>query len=194
MRLPGWISHPYTHAAALLLSLLTALAVVAFMVGTLEYTKMRGRLLLTALLVAGYFLTTFVAAAVPKDGAAMRWLFVAILAWSTLALFMLLLGLWAAPDSDEFWKSAAGITFLAFGMSFAGLALGLGSGVRSARILAWFSAILAALMTAMTVLGIAMEISFALYWWAFGLLVLCWLSASGALVVLRFWWRRNADV
>ncbi len=194
MRLPGWINHPYTHAAALLLSLLAALAVVAFMVGTLEYTKMRGRLLLTALLVAGYFLTTLVAAATPKDGAAMRWLFVAILAWATLALFLLLLGLWATPDSDEFWKSAAGITFLAFGMSFAGLALGLGWGVRSAYILTWFSAILAALMTAMTVLGIVVEISAALYWWAFGLLLVCWLSASAALVALRFWWRRNAGV
>ena len=193
MRLPGWISHPYTHAAALLLSLLAALAVVAFMVGTLEYTKMRGRLLLTALLVAGYFLTTFVAAAVPRDSAALRWLFAAILAWATLALFLLLLGLWATPDSDEFWKSAAGVTTLAFGMSFAGLALGLGSDGKPARILAWFSAILAALMTVMTVLGIAVEISAALYWWAFGLLIACWLSASAALVALRFWWRRNAD-
>ena len=193
MKLPAWISHPYTHAAALLLSLLAALAVVAFMVGTLEYTKMRGRLLLTALLVAGYFLTTLVATATPKDGA-MRWLFVAILAWATLALFLLLLGLWATPDSDEFWKSAAGITTLAFGMSFAGLALGLGSDVKPARILAQLSAILAALMTAMTVLGIAAEISAALYWWAFGLLVVCWLGACAALVALRFRWGRNTGV
>ena len=193
MRLPAWLGYPYTHAAALLLSLLAALAVVAFMVGTLEYTKMRGRLLLTALLVAGYFLTTLVATATPKDGA-MRWLFPAILAWATLALFLLLLGLWATPDSNEFWKSAAGITFLAFGMSFTGLALGLGSGLRSARILAWVSAILSALMTAMTVLGIAVEIRDALYWWAFGLLVVCWLGASAVLVALRFRWRRNAEV
>ena len=193
MRLPGWIGHPYTHAAALLLSLLAALAVVAFMVGTLEYTKMRGRLLLTALLVAGYFGTTLVATGTPKDGA-MRWLFAAILAWATLALFLLLLGLWATPDSDEFWKSAAGITSLAFGMSFAGLALGMTSGMKPARILAWCSAILSMLMTAMTVLGIVVEISAALYWWAFGLIVVCWLGASAALVALRFWWRRNADV
>ena len=191
MKLPGWLGHPYTHAAALLLSLLAALAVVAFMVGTLEYTKTRGKLLLTALLVGGYFLTTFVATATPKDGA-MRWLFAAILAWATLALFLLLLGLWATPDSNEFWKSAAGVTFLAFGMSFAGLALGLGSGVRSARIPTGLSAILTVPMTAMTVLGIALEIGAALYWWAFALLVLCWLGASVALVALRFWRRREA--
>ena len=192
MKLPGWLGHPYTHAAALLLSLMAALAVVAFMVGTLEYTKIRGRLLLTALLVAGYFLTTLVATATPKDGA-MRWLFAATFGWATLALFLLLLGLWATPDSNEFWKSAAGVTFLAFGMSFAGLALGLGSGVRSARILSGLSAILAALMSVMTVLGIALEIGAGPYWWAFGLLVMCWLGASAALVALRFRRRRNTD-
>ena len=192
MKLPGWLAHPYTHAAALLLSLLAALAVVAFMVGTLEYTKMRGRLLLTALMVAGYFVTTLVATGTPKSGP-MRWLFVAILAWATLALFLLLLGLWATPDSNEFWKAAAGITFLALGLSFAGLALGLGSGVRPARALAWASATLAILMTAMTVPGIVLEIRVVPYWWTFGLLVVCWLGASMTLVVLRFRRRRNAD-
>ena len=192
MKLPGWLSHPYTHAAALLLSLLAALAVVAFMVGTLEYTKMRGRLLLTTLLVAGYFVTTLVSTATPKDRTA-RWFFAVILGWATLSLFLLLLGLWATPDSDEFWKSAAGITFLAFGMSFVGLALGLGSGVRPARVLAWLSAILAALMTVMTVLGIALEIGAAPYWWALVLLALCWLGVTMTLAALRFWRRRNAD-
>lgn len=192
MRLPRWLGHPYTHAAALLLSLLAALAVVAFMVGTLEYTKMRGRLLLTALLVAGYFLATLAATGTPKDGA-MRWLFAAILAWATLALFLLLLGLWATPDSNEFWKSAAGITFLAFGMSFTGLALGLGEGGRSARLLAWASATLAIMMTAMAVLGIALEIRAGSYWWAFALLVLFWLVESVALAAVRLRWQRGRN-
>lgn len=188
--MPRWLGHPYTHAAALLLSLLAALAVVAFMVGTLEYTKTRGRLLLTALLVAGYFVTTLVATGTPKDGT-VRWFFALILAWATFALFLLLLGLWATPDSNEFWKSTAGVTSLAFGMSFAGLALGLGSGVRSARILAGFSVMLAALMTVMTMLGIALGIGAAPYWWAFALLVMCWLGASVSLVALRFWGKPN---
>ena len=192
MRLSRWLAHPYTHAAALLLSLLAALAIVAFMVGTLEYTKTRGRLLLTAFLVAGYFMTTLAATAAPKEGA-MRWLFTALLAWATLALFLLLLGLWATPGSNEFWKAAAGTTFLAFGMSFAGLALGLGSGGRPARLLAWVSAILAALMTMMTVLAIAFEIRAAAYWWTFGLLVVCWLGGSATLVAMRLWRKRSAD-
>lgn len=191
MRFTRWVSHPYTHAAALLLSLLAALAVVAFMVGTLEYTNTRGRLLLTALLVAGYFLTTLAATAAPREGA-LRWLFAAISGWATLALFLLLLGLWAAPGSDEFWKSAAGATSLAFGMSFAGLALGLGWRVRGGSNLAWGSAALAALMTVMTVMGIALEIRLPTYWWTFVLLAACWLVASVALVALRFRRRRSA--
>lgn len=191
-KLAEWTSRPQTHIVGLFLALMAALAVAAFMIATLEYTKMRGKLLLTAFLVAGYFVTTLASTATPKDGT-VRWFFAVILAWATLALFLLLLGLWATPGSDEFWKSAAGITFLAFGMSFAGLALGLGSGVRQARTLAWVSAMLAALMTAMTVLGIALEIGAAPYWWVFVLLVLSWLGTSMSLVALRFWWRRNAD-
>ena len=143
-------------------------------------------------MVAGYFLTTLIATATPKEGKT-RWFFAVTLAWATLALFFLLLGLWAAPDSNEFWKSAAGITFLALGMSFAGLSLGLGSGVKSVRILAWLSAILAALLTVMTVLGIVLEIGAAPYWWAYVLTAMCWLGASVALVTLRFWRRRESS-
>ena len=192
MRFPKWLSHPYTHAAALLLSLLAALALVAFMAGTLEYTKLRGRLLLTSLLVAGYFLTTLSAAATPRDGV-MRWLYVSIFGFATMALFLLLLGLWATPDSDEFWKLAAGLTFLASGMSLAGMALGAGSRAPATRLLAWASAAMAVLLTAMTVLGIALEIGAAPYWWAFVLLALCWLAASVALAVGRLWRRQRPD-
>ena len=192
MKLSAWLAHPYTHAAALLLTLLAALAVVAFMVGTLEYTKTRGKLLLTALMVAGYLITTLVATGTPKHGA-IRWLYASNLAWATLALFLLLLGLWATPGSDEFWKSAAGITFLAFGLSFAGLALGIGSGVKAARPLALASATLAVLMTAMSILGIALEVSATPYWWVFGMLAVFWLVATIALTAMRTWRGRNAE-
>ena len=192
MKLVEWAGRPQTHIVGLFLSLMAVLAVVAFMVATLEYTKTRGRLLLTALMVAGYFLTMLLATGTPKDGA-IRWLYVSIFGFATMALFLLLLGLWATPDSDEFWKSAAGLTFLALGMSLAGLALGLGSSIPAARILAWASATLAVLMTAMTVLGIALEISSAPYWWAFVLLALCWLAAGVALAAVRLRRRRNVD-
>ncbi len=174
MKLPGWLGHPYTHASGAFLSLLCALAVVAFMVGTLEYTNLRGRLLLTALLVTGYFMTMLIATASPREGA-MRWLYASSMGLASLALFLLLLGLWAAPDSDEFWKSAASICSLALGLSIAGLTLRLGAGSRLAGTLARVSAGLGLTLTAMTVLGIALGISTAFYWWTFALLSLGWL-------------------
>lgn len=192
MKFPRWLGRPYIHAAALILSLLAALAFVAFMAGTFEYTKTRGKLLLTALLVAGYFLITLLATATPRDGV-MRWLYVSIFFFATMALFLLLVGLWATPDSDEFWKSAASLTFLTLGMSLAGLALRASPGVPVARALAWASATMAVVMTAMTVLGIALEIRDAAYWWAFALLALCWLAASIALASARLWRRRKAQ-
>ncbi len=192
MKLSRWLSHPYTHAAALLLSLLAALAVVAFMIGTLEYTKMRGRLLLTALLTAGYFLTTLAGSAAPKDGA-MRWFFPAIFVLATLALLLLVLGVWATPESAGFWKSVAAGTSLAFGMSIAGLSLSLGSDEGLAQIFARLSALLAALITGMTALGIALGVGAAPYWWAFTLLTSGWLGVSAALAVWRIRRRRNAE-
>ena len=192
MRLPRWLGHPRTHAAALLLSLLAALAVTAFMVGTLEYTKTRGRLLLTALMTAGYFLTMIVAAGTPKEGVAGR-LYAATFGFATLALLLLLAELWVTPGSDGFWRAAAGVAFLALGMSFAGLALGLGAGGRGARALAWASVLMAAGLTAMTVLGIAAGIGMAAYWWGFGILAVCWLATSMALAATRLWRRRSVD-
>ena len=177
MKLSRTLGHPYTHIAAMLLSLMAALAVVAFMVGTLEYTKVRGRLLLTALMVAGVI----------------RWLYVAIWGLATIALFLLLLGLWTTPDSNPFWKSAAGATFLAFGLSVAGLVLGQAKGEKLSGVLAWACAALSILMTAMIVLGIVFGIDAGTYWWAFGFLLLCWLVASITLTVTSLLQKRTSE-
>ena len=191
-RLLRWAGQPPVHIVGLFASVMAAVAIVAFAIGTLEYTKMLGRLLLTALMVAGYFLTTLAATGTPKDGA-IRWLYVTILGFATLSLFFLLVGLWATPDSNEYWRLAASITFLALGMSLCGLALGMGAGSRTARALAWSCAALAAVLTVMTVLGIALEIKIASYWWAFVLIALCWLVATAALVAARLWRLRNRN-
>ena len=191
-KLAQWAGKPQTHIVGLFLSLLAALAVVAFAIATLEYTKMRGKLLLTAFLVAGYFMTMLTATGTPKDRV-IRWLYVSIFGFATMALFLLIVGVWTTPDSDEFWRLAASVTFVAFGLSIVGRALGLDSGGRKSRFLTWATAVLAASLTMMTVLGIALGIKAETYWWTFVLLALCWLFSSAALVSARLWRRRNAD-
>ena len=190
MKLPGWLGHPYTHAAALLLSLLAALAVVAFMVGTLEYTKMRGRLLLTALLVGGFFLTTFGGTAIPRWGIG-QYLHPAAPVMALAALLLLLVGLWGGADSDVFWKAAACATAVSLGFVLTGVAMARVSGDKLADIFATTSAASSLLLTLMAVLGIALEIRAALYWWAFGLLFLCWLASTAGMTVVLLWLNRK---
>ena len=184
MKPAEWAGRPQTHIVGLFLSLLAALAVVAFMIATMEYTKTRGKLLLTAFLVGGYFLTMLAAAEIPRAGIGRR-LRPAALALATAALLLLLLGLWGTPDSNGFWKSAAIVTLLAMGFALTGLALARAPGSVAAGVLAGAAAALSTLLTAMAALGIALEIRAALYWWAFVLLVLCWLAACAALAIVR---------
>ena len=190
MKLPDWLGHPYTHAAGALLSLVAAVAIVAFMVGTLEYTKTRGKLLLTALLVGGFFLTALGGTAIPRTGIGRR-LRPAAPAMASAALLLLLAGLWAGADSDGFWKAAACATVLSLGFVFTGAALARTSGYKFADLFATASAASALLITLMAVLGIALEIGAALYWWAFGLLFLCWLASTAGMGAARLWLKRK---
>ena len=192
MKLAEWIGRPQTHIVGLFLSLMAVLAVVVFMIATLEYTKTRGKLLLTAFLVGGYFVTMLAATGIPWRELGLRLRALAMAAASA-ALLLLLLGLWGTPDSDGFWKSAAIATLLALGLTLTGVTLARASGGRAAVVFAGTAAALSTLLTAMSAVAVALEIGVAVYWWVFVLLALCWLVTSGALLALRFWRGRNAD-
>ena len=191
MRLPRWTARPEAHAAGCLLALLAALAVVAFAIGTLEYTKTRGKLLLTALLVAGYFLTMIGATAMPRSGLG-PWFRPLSFSAATLALVLMALGLWGTPDPDAFWKATASVTVLAMGLVAAGQALSRAEGRTAVRVAATGSATFSTALVAMGVLAIALEIGAAAYWWAYGLLAAGWVLAALALAALRLWRRRSA--
>ena len=191
MKLPAWLGHPYTHTAGVLLALMAAVAVVAFMVGTLEYTKTRGKLLLTALLVGGFFLTTLGGTAIPRSGLGRRLRPVAPV-MALAALLLLMVGLWAGADSDGFWKAAACATVLSLGFVITGVALARASGERVTDLFATTSASSSLFLTLMGVVGITLEIKAAFYWWPFGLLFLCWLAATTGMAVVRLWLGRKA--
>ena len=190
MRLLKWMGRPQVHTAGLLVSLLAVLAVVVFMIATLEYTKTRGRLLLTAFLVGGYFLTALAATGMPRSRTGRR-LRAGAQALATAALFLLLLGLWGTPDSDGYWKATAVVTILSLGSAVAGILLVRAMSGRAVRFLSLASATLLILLTVLAASGIVAEIRAPLYWWVFVLLALSWLAMSAAVVAAPVWNRRG---
>ena len=190
MRLPEWTGRPQVHAAGCLLSLLAAVAVVAIAIGTLEYTKTRGRLLLTALLVAGFFLTMVAATTVPRSGPG-PWFRPMAMGAAIVALAMMVLGLWGTPDSNAFWKATAMVTILSLGLVAAGQALSRGQGGVTVRGLSGTIAFLSALLTALAMLGVALEVTTPGYWWTFGLLGVCCFGSIIALAAAQLWRRRS---
>ena len=188
-RLSRWIGRPQTHIVGLFLSLMASLAVVAFAIATLEYTKTRGKLLLTAFLVAGYFVTMLAATGIPWRELGLR-LRPAAMAAASAALLLLLLGLWGTPDSNAFWKSAAIATLLALGLTLTGVTLARASGGKAAVMFAGIAAALSTMLAGMSAVGVALEIIAPVYWWVFVLLSLCWLAATIALMAARAWRRR----
>ena len=196
MKLVRLAGRPQVHIVGLFVSLMAMLVVAAFAIGTLEYTKTRGKLLLTGFLVGGFFLTMLAATRIPAVDLA-KWVRWSAQAMATGALFLLLLGLWGTPDSDAFWKSAAIATILAFGLALTGIAGMYSHRGRALGALAKSAVALSALLTAMSALGVALEIRLAVYWWAFALLVSCWLATGvGGLVVLLIprskYWRSGS--
>ena len=185
-----WAGQPPVHTVGLFASVMAALAVIAFAIGTLEYTKTRGKLLLTAFLVGGYFVTMLAATGIPAAGIR-QYLRVATQALATGALFLLLLGLWGTPDSDAYWKAASVVTLVTIGLVCSGLATRAGLGDAVVRGFALASATAAGVLTLMTALGIALEFRVPIYWWVFGLLVVSWLAASAGIPVAAFLRRRR---
>ncbi len=185
MKLLEWAGRPQVHIVGLFVSMLAVMAVVAFMVGTLEYNKTRGKLLLTAFLVGGYFLTMLAATGIPTGGPRL-WLRAATQSLATGALFLLMLGFWGTPDSDAYWKAAALTTLLAMGLVLSGLATRAGLGDQVVRVLALASAATAGSLTVLGALGIVLEIRMPHYWWVFGLLLAFWIADSAAIPLAAY--------
>lgn len=192
MRLPDWTGQPQIYAAGCFLSVLAAVAVVAFAIGTLEYTKTRGKLLLTALLVAGFFVTLVGATAMPRSGPG-PWFRPAAIGVAVAALLLMLVGLWGTPDSNAFWKATAGVTVLALGLVAAGQALSRAHASGMVRAAMLLAASLSVVLTVMAILAIALEIAAVVYWWAFGLSVVAWMLAVATGVVASRLRREASD-
>ena len=136
-----------------------------------EYTKTRGRYLLTALVFGAYFFFSLgpVWVAHRRSDSVMPRV---ALVLGAAALLLLLTGIWGTPNSDGFWKSAAIVTVLALVLAYFAV-VDLQKG-RLTRSLAVKTMALAAFIAC---LGIAAGINWPPYWWVFTLAVMAWAGA-----------------
>ena len=184
----GLLHSPRLHGCGCLASALAAVLVVAAIAVLGEYTKTRGLLLLTGGILAGFFLTglrivTLSPQRVPPRAAT------AGLAVAGIALALLLAGVWAAPDSGVFWKSAAILPTLAAALACAAWSASRPMPTMLARATARVSAAAMLLAAGLAGVGIAAGIKAASWWWAVTLLALIWAAAAVAASLLA--WRRS---
>ena len=156
------------------MSSVVAVLIVIAVIVLGEYTKTRGRFLLSALVFESYFffgLASAWAADKRLESMVARVALVAVVA----ALSMLLIGIWGTPDSDAFWKSAAIVTILAVVLAYAAVV-----DVQPGGLAGSFQVKPISLAALIACIGIAAGINWPPYWWVFTLAVLVWI---GALVV-----------
>ncbi len=148
-----------------------AVLIVIVMVVLGEYTKTRGRFLLTALVFEGYFFCSLGPAWVAERRADSMVSQVALAA-AVAGLLLLLTGIWGTPNSDAFWKSTAIVTILALVLAYAAVV-----DVQPGRLARSYQVKAVALATVIAWFGIAADINWPPYWWVFTRAVLVWVGA-----------------
>ncbi len=178
---PGNYIKPRTFLAGLAASLAAAVLIVLAMAVLGEYTKTRGRLLLTALSLTGFCVLAFPSAVLAGRG---RYAGLAVLgvlaAGSGFALVVA--GLWATPDPDAFWKAAAIASIAAASVAYSCWALLFRAQGSAPQVAQYAALVLAGLVFFLTTLAIIVEIRESAFWWAVALLVaaqvVCVLAAA----------------
>ena len=99
--------------AGMLGGLGAAVLVIVAMVLLGEYTKTGGRLFLTALILAGFCLSALAPSVLYRRQRFRPLATVGILA-AAVGFILVATGIWATPDSDAYWKTAAIASILAW--------------------------------------------------------------------------------
>ncbi|MCH7737524.1 MAG: hypothetical protein IH872_09010 [Chloroflexi bacterium] len=162
---------PKPYAFGFVMSSVVAVLIVIAIVVLGEYTKTRGRFLLSALMVEGYFFCSLGpawAAERRPDSPLSR----VALAAAVAALLLLLTGTWGTPNSDAFWKSTAIVTTLALVLAYMAVV-----DVQPGRLARSFPVKAVALATVIACVGMAAGIKWPPYWWVFTLAVMVWAAA-----------------
>jgi hypothetical protein len=159
-----------TYGLGFLISSVAAVLIVIAIIVVGEYTKTRGRFLLSALMVEGYFFCSLAPIWVTERRPESMVSRVAIGA-AVMALLLLLIGLWGTPNSDAFWKSTAIVTILALVLAFLAVV-----DSEAGRLSISVQAKAVGLATLIGCVGIAAGINWPPYWWVFTLAVIAWVT------------------
>ena len=168
---------PRVIVAVLLVALAAGALDVLVMAILGEYTKLRGRLLLTALTLAWFSLV-----ALGPSLLRQRSQYPAVAAaglFSPLLGFLLVTGgTWATPGSDVYWKAAAIVSVLAVSLSYMCWMLLLRSRGMVVRAASRAAGAAASLGVVLAGLGIILEVRSPPYWWAFSVIIIVQLTAG----------------
>ena len=174
---------PRTFLLGMLGALVAALLVIVAMVLLGEYTKTRGRLLLTFIVLASFCLSAVPPSALLRRGRLLPIAWTGLVA-SGAGFVLVAVGIWATPDPDAYWKTTA-IVSIAAAATFQTSWLLLLTPVRAfVRLLLWAVMGVSLLAALLSVTGIIGEIRPAAYWWVVFLLVIA--GAVESLVLLAF--------
>ena len=174
---------PRTFLLGMLGALVAAFLVIVAMILLGEYTKTRGRLLLTFLVLAPFCLSAIPPSALLRRGRfqPVGW---AGLVASGAGFILVATGIWATPDSDAYWKTAAIVSILA-SSTFQTSWLLMLAPVKTFNLgLSWTVMGVSLLATLLSIAGIIGEINPAAYWWTVFLLLAVSGLGSSALLAL----------
>lgn len=171
---------------ALLVSLAAALLVVVAMALLGEYTKTRGRLLLTALSVAGFCLLALAPATLSqrdKYGS----IGAAGVAAASLGLLLVVVGTWATPTPDAYWKSTGIVSLVAASLSYLSGLLLLALTSAPALIARWAAIAAGGVVPVLAALAIILEIKTRAFWWVVSILVVAEIAGGFIAWTLHHW-------
>ena len=167
-----------------LASMAAAVLVVLVMVFLGEYTKTRGRLLLTALSLGGFSLLALAPSVLAQRGH-----YSGVAAGGMLAPFLgfllVAVGTWATPNSDAFWKAVAILAIAAAALSHFCWLLLLNPKRAPARVARYIALGAAGAVLLLTSLAIIVEIRAAAFWWAVVLLIIAQVGGGLAAPLLN---------
>lgn len=184
---------PRVIVAVMLAALAAALVVVLAMAILGEYTKLRGRLLLTASTLAWFSLVALGPSLLRQRGR-YSWVAEAGLFSSLLGFLLVAGGTWATPGSDDYWKAAAIVSVLAVSLSYVCWVLLLRSRAMMVRAASRAAVAAASLSAVLAGLAIILEVKTSAFWWAFTVIITVQLGAGLVALALSWFGVRSAPM